>query len=87
MSAETGHSGVVVGDNSTCQHTCCCGRTDITPALPSPFIGRTYLYRMIDLEHSQKTNATAYMVAGWHELAIEWIVISIPCGEIIEPWE
>ena len=56
------------------------------PTFPSPFTGRTYPYRIIDIELSDKTNGDNSMVTSWQECAMERIVINIPRGEIIEPW-
>jgi hypothetical protein len=87
MSAETGHLGVNVSDIRHANILAAAEGPTSLPALPSPFTGRTYPYRMIDLELSEKTNATAVVVAAFQIDAIERLVMNIPRGDIIEPWE
>ena len=87
MSAESGHLGVYLPDIRHANVLAAAEGPTSLPALPSPFTTRTYPYRMIDLELSDKTNGTAKMVAAWQGCAMERIVINIPYGEIIEPWE
>ena len=87
MSAETGPLGVYVSDIRHANILAAAEGPTTLPALPSPFTGRTYPYRIIDLELSSKINGTADIVTGWQFGFIERIVINIPYGEIIEPWE
>jgi hypothetical protein len=87
MSAETGHLGVNVSDIRHANILAAAEGPTSLPALPSPFTGRTYPYRIIDLELSEKINSTPDVVAGLQEGLIERIVINSPYGNIIEPWE
>ena len=87
MSAETGPLGVNVGDIRHANILAAAEGPRTLPALPSPFTGRTYPYRFIDLELSEKTNGPAKFIHGWQRDWIRRIVINIPYGEIIEPWE
>jgi hypothetical protein len=84
MCAETGHLGVY--DIRHANILAAAEGPTSLPALPSPFTGRTYPYRIIDIELSDKTNGDNSMVTSWQECAMERIVINIPRGEIIEPW-
>ena len=87
MSAETGHLGVNVGDIRHANILPAAEGPTSLPALPSPFTGRTYPYRIIDLELSEKTNGNAECVDVWQRGAIRRIVDYIPYGGVIEPWE
>jgi len=57
------------------------------PSLPSPFTGRTYTHRIIDIESCEKTNGEAWRLSGWQASWIRSIVNNLPDGYIIEPWD
>ncbi|KAF9503798.1 hypothetical protein BS47DRAFT_1309202, partial [Hydnum rufescens UP504] len=59
----------------------------VLPSLPSPFTGRIYTYRIIDLEQCEKTNGEPQMLTAWQASWVDRIVENIPVGAIIEPWE
>jgi len=57
------------------------------PSLPSPFTGRIYTHRMIDIESCEKTNEGAWMLTAWQGSWVDNIVDNLPDGCIIEPWD
>jgi hypothetical protein len=54
------------------------------PSLPSPFTGRIYTHRMIDIESCEKTNEGTWMLTAWQGSCI---VDNFPDRCIIEPWD
>jgi len=57
------------------------------PTLPSPFTGRTYKHRIIDLEQCEKTNGETWRLTALQASWVDPIVENIPDGTIVEPWE
>ncbi|KAF9505058.1 hypothetical protein BS47DRAFT_1354444 [Hydnum rufescens UP504] len=57
------------------------------PSLPSPFTGRIYTHRMIDIESCEKTNGEPSILTDWAASWIHSIVRNLPDGCIIEPWD
>jgi len=57
------------------------------PSLPSPFTGRIYTHRIIDLEQCEKTNSEAWRLTALQASWVNRIVENIPDGIIVEPWE
>ena len=56
------------------------------PGLPSPITGRTYPYRIVDLELCEKLNAPNCIMEDWQISHIERILRNLPKGNIQEPW-
>ncbi|KAF9505046.1 hypothetical protein BS47DRAFT_580813 [Hydnum rufescens UP504] len=59
----------------------------ILPSVPSPFTGRIYTHRMIDIESCEKTNGEAWLLTDWQASWVHSIVNNLPDGCIIEPWD
>jgi hypothetical protein len=57
------------------------------PGLPSPITGRTYPYRVIDLELCEKLNIPSWQISAWQKSHIGRILRYIPKGDILEPWD
>jgi len=57
------------------------------PSLPSPFTGRIYTHRIIDIESCEKTNGEPYMLASWQASWVRSIVKNLPKGCVVEPWD
>lgn len=57
------------------------------PSLPSPFTGRTYQLRVIDLELCEKMFFAPHIRSRVHKSTISRIVDNVPRGFIVEPWE
>ena len=57
------------------------------PGLPSPFTGKTYRWRLIDFSSSYKTNETVEHMQECYEDYVDRLLLLLPQGYIIEPWE
>jgi hypothetical protein len=60
---------------------------DTLPGLPSPFTGRVYTHRIIDIEQCEKTNGKTWLLTNWQGSWVQRIVSNLPDGIVIEPWE
>ncbi|KII84864.1 hypothetical protein PLICRDRAFT_179194 [Plicaturopsis crispa FD-325 SS-3] len=57
------------------------------PSLPSPFQHRTYTWRVIDFDNSEKNNDEIETHQFSYGQYMELIIINIPYGYPAEPWE
>jgi len=87
MVGETGHFGVDNRDIRYANILAAAGGPTSLPGLPSPITGRTYPYRIVDLELCEKINAETWLVSRWQIQWIERIARYLPEGDIREPWE
>ena len=87
MSAEPPFLGVDKGDTRHANILAAAEGPGSLPGLPSPFTGRTYPYRIIDLELCDKANAEDWKLAAGQESWIERIVANLPWGLVVDPSE
>jgi hypothetical protein len=85
MSAEPPFLGVDKGDTRYANILAAAEGPGSLPSLPSPFTGRTYPYRIIDLELCRKINVADWKLAGRQKDWIGRIVNNIPYGVISDP--
>ncbi|KAF9505053.1 hypothetical protein BS47DRAFT_1368364 [Hydnum rufescens UP504] len=54
------------------------------PSLPSPFTGRIYTHRMIDIESCEKTNGETWFLTACQASWVEGIVKYLPTGGMVD---